>query len=143
MVDLGSLLRIGRPGSRVDNTGSGGLFCGIDNERGVLKADGFSKEFRAVQAHPDNGLLFGGRKIPGFAAARDAIVAAHRQLPWIDLATWDLAIDTAGHPMTIEVNVGTTIFGFQVACGPAFQPVADDMRQRIGTRRYSRLAGFW
>lgn len=142
VVHLGSLLRVGRVGARVDNSGAGGLFCGIDAERGVLHADAFTPGYRTVQAHPDNGLLFAGRKVPFFAAARDAFVAAHRQTPWIDIASWDAAIDTAGRPVMVEVNVGTSILGLQLAAGPVFEPVLDDIRQRIGSRRHSRIAGF-
>jgi hypothetical protein len=143
VVHLGTFLRMGRTGSRIDNTGAGGLYCGVDSERGVLGADGYNKDGSKVyQAHPDNGLLFADRKVPAFAAAREAYVAAHRRLPWIDLASWDVAIDTAGQPVTIEVNVGTTVSVPQIACGAIFAPVADDLRQRIGTRRYSRIAGF-
>lgn len=143
VVHLGTFLRMGRNGSRVDNTGAGGLYCGIDSERGALNADGYNKDGSKVyQAHPDSGLLFADRKVPGFAAARDAYLEAHRRLPWIDLASWDVAIDTAGHPVTIEVNVGTTISVPQISLGPMFAPVMDDLRQRIGRRRYSRLAGF-
>ena len=143
VVHLGTFLRMGRAGSRVDNTGAGGLYCGVDSERGVLNADGYNKDGSKVyQAHPDNGLLFADRKVPAFAAARDAYVAAHRRLPWLDLASWDVSIDTTGQPVTIEINVGTTISVPQIACGPIFAPVADDLRQRIGSRRYSRIAGF-
>lgn len=143
VVHLGSFLRMGRPGSRVDNTGAGGVVCGIDEERGVLLADGYNKgAAKTFQAHPDNGLLFAGRKIPAFTAARDQFIAAHVQLPWIDIASWDVSIDTAGRPVTIEVNVGTTISIPQYACGPIFEQVADDLRARIGKRRYSRIAGF-
>jgi len=143
VVHLGSLLRMGRTGSRVDNASAGGVFCGVDGERGVLKADAFEKNaVKTYQAHPDNGLFFAGRKVPGFAVVRDAFVAAHRRTPWIDIASWDAAIDAAGQPVTIEVNVGNTISIPQLACGPVFEPVADDLRRRIGSRRYSGLAGF-
>lgn len=143
IVHLGTFLRMGRQGSRVDNTGAGGLYCGVDAERGVLHADGYNKDgSRVYQAHPDSGLPFAGRSVPGFAAARDAYLEAHRRLPWIDLASWDVAIDAAGRPVTIEVNVGTTISVPQISLGPIFAPVMDDLRQRIGRRRYSRLAGF-
>ncbi len=143
VLHLGSFLRMGRAGSRVDNAGAGGLYCGVDSERGTLMADGYNKGGSKVfQAHPDNGLLFAGRRVPGFAALRDAYVAAHSRLPWLDLASWDVAIDTTGQPVTVEINVGATISVPQIACGPIFAPVADDLRQRIGSRRYSRLAGF-
>jgi len=142
VVHLGSLLNVGRAGARVDKSSAGGLFCGIDAERGVLQPDAFTADYRAVQAHPDNGLLFAGRKVPSFATARDAFVAAHRQLPWIDIASWDAAIDSAGLPVTIGVDAAAGIFGLQLGAGPVFEPVLDDIRQRIGKRRYSGLAGF-
>lgn len=143
VVHLGTFLRMGRTGSRVDNTGAGGLYVGVDSERAVLHADGYNKDASKVyQAHPDSGLLFADRKVPGFAAIREAYIAAHRQTPWIDLASWDVAIDTTGKPVTIEVNVGTTLSVPQFACGPIFAPVIDDLRARIGSRRYSRLLGF-
>lgn len=142
VVHLGSLLRVGRAGVSVDNSAAGGLFCGIDAERGALFADALTSDFRVVQAHPDNGLLFGGRKVPSFATARDAFMAAHRQIPWIDIAWWDAAIDSAGLPITIDINVQASIFDLQLAVGPAFEPVLDDIRARIGSRRHSRLLGF-
>jgi len=144
VLHLGSFLRMGRSGSRVDNASAGGIYCGIDAERGVLGADAYNKDGSKVfQAHPDNGLLFAERKIPAFAAIREAYIAAHRQTPWIDLASWDVAIDTTGQPVTIEINVGTTISVLQIPCGPIFAPVMDDIRKRIGSRRYARLLGFY
>lgn len=140
VVHLGSFQRVGRAGKRID---AGGLFCGIDPALGVLSVNAYSLgPLRTFQAHPDNGLLFGGRRVPGFAAARDAMIAAHAQFPWIGLASWDVAIDSAGRPVALEVNVGTSSYVQQIACGPIFAPVADDLRKRIGTRRYSRIAGF-
>jgi hypothetical protein len=144
ILQLGAYLRMGRNGSRVDTTDAGGLHVGIDSERSVLAADACNKDGSKVyQAHPDNGLLFAGRKVPGFAAARDACLAAHRHLPWLDLASWDVAIDTAGHPVMIKVDAATSIGVAQISLGPLFSPVVDDLRQRIGRHRYSRLAGFY
>lgn len=144
VVHLGSLLRMGRSGSRVDSSSAGGIYCGIEAERGVLGADAYNKDGSKVfQAHPDNGLLFADRKVPAFAAIREAYIAAHRQTPWIDLAAWDVAIDTTGQPVTIDVSVDTTISDLQLACGPLFAPVMDDIRKRIGSRRSSRLLGFY
>ncbi len=140
VLHLGSFLRVGRAQRRVN---AGGIFCGVDIDRGALRADAYKNDpLTRLEAHPDNGLLFAARKIPGFAAACDAMVAAHAQTPWIDLASWDVAIDTAGRPVTIEVNVGTSARIQQIACGPIFEPVADDLRARIGNRRYSRVLGF-
>ncbi len=144
VLHLGAFLRTGRNGSRIDTTAAGGLHVGIDAERGVLAADAYNGDGSKVyQAHPDNGLLFAGRKVPGFAAARDACVAAHRHLPWLDLASWDVAIDTAGNSLMIDVDAAATIGVAQLSLGPLFAPVMDDLRQRIGRRRYSRLAGFY
>jgi hypothetical protein len=144
LMHLGAFLRMGRNGSRSDNTEAGGLFCAIDGDRGVLAADAYARHgARVYQAHPDNGLLFAGRKVPGFAAARDACLAAHRHLPWIDLASWDVALDTAGHPVVVDVCVKPDAGPAQIALGPIFAPVLDDLRSRVGRRRYSRLAGFY
>jgi len=143
VLHLGTCLRIGRGGPRIDAAGTGHVYCGIDSERGLLLADGCSNDgTRVYQAHPDSGLLFAERKVPGATAARDAYVAAHRQLPWIDLAAWDIAIDTTGHSVTLDLDFAPAIGVPQLALGPIFAPVADDLRQRIGVRRHSRLLGF-
>ncbi len=141
ILPLAAMLRIGRAGQAVDNTGAGGLFCGIADD-GTLQPVGYDIKHRRYQAHPDSGIRLAGHRIPGFAAVRAALLEAHRRTPWIDFGTWDAAIDTSGQPVMVEVNVGTTIRGPQVAHGPIFEPVLDDIRRRIGKRRYSRLAGF-
>ena len=141
IVFLSSAVRIGRAASRVDNSYAGGLICGVDAS-GALAPVAYENVTRRHERHPDSGLVFSGLRFPALAAAREALLDAHARTPWIDFATWDLSIDETGQPILIEVNVGTTLSGPQTTSGPVFGQVADDMRERIGTRRRSALLGF-
>src|SRR5690554_1135282 len=52
---LSSYLRLGRSGSKVDNTNAGGLICGITNT-GLLKEKAYSRsEKKFYSYHPDTG----------------------------------------------------------------------------------------
>ncbi len=116
---ISSVLRIGRRASRVDN---GGIACGIAAD-GTLKRHAYRiKTFERFEAHPDHGLPFLGKRVPGYARVLDFCRDAHaRRIPDVDLVSWDIAIDPSEQPVLIEFNLGDQEINFhQLANGPLF-----------------------
>jgi hypothetical protein len=102
---ISALLRIGRAGSPVDNTMSGGLFIGIDMETGKLRAnafEGLERGGRVYSRHPDSGYEFNEFTIPYFSEVKEIARQAASSLAY-KLVGWDIGISTTG-PVLIEGN---------------------------------------
>lgn len=138
---VGAAFRCGRAGSVIDNQYGGGLVVGIDAQ-GRLEKHGLDRHFQKYPRHPDSGFAFEGHPIPAFDSIQNELHAAHARTPWLDLAAWDTTIDQEGSVRLIEINRGTSLNVLQLPGGPVFEHLADDIRQRIGHRRYSSPLGF-
>ncbi len=105
VICLSVYLRVGRTGSLVDNSTSGGVIFPINKESGTMKP-GFTKHDRGnfYDSHPDSGVRMSGEKLPcfdeGMALAKKAILA----FPGIHFAGVDLAFSTDG-PVILEINI--------------------------------------
>jgi hypothetical protein len=102
---LGALLRIGRQGSQVDNTSSGGIVCPIDIQTGTIR-EAFDpmQPARSLQKHPDSQAPLVGIQIPFWHEAIELGEQAIAAFPLIRLAGLDIAITQLG-PSVIELNV--------------------------------------
>ena len=102
---FGAGLRIGRKGSSVDNWAKGGIFVGIDMDKGTLMGRGFIKpEFgTSAKEHPDTHIKFKGFEIPYYKEAEDLAVKLHSYLYRCHSVGWDIAITPDG-PCFIEGN---------------------------------------
>ena len=102
---LAIYLRVGRTGSLVDNSTSGGVIFPIDKATGIMKP-GFTKHDRGnfYDSHPDSGIRMRGEKLPcfdeGMALAKKVILA----FPGINFAGIDLAFSKNG-PVILEINI--------------------------------------
>ncbi len=141
LVFVSGTLRIGRNLMRIDNRVAGGVACAIRDD-GRLDRFAYDAACARYEKHPDTGIVFDGYPMPEFDALRAAVLTAHDHAPWLDMASWDVTVDSNSQVTIIEVNVGTTMSLPQTVNGPVFAPVADDMMQRIGSHRYSALMGF-
>jgi hypothetical protein len=102
---LSAFLRVGRSNKCVDNTGSGGVWIGINLSDGTLKEFGFTDITAGgllQNIHPDTGITFKGFQIPLFEEAKQLVVDAASWLPK-SLVGWDIAISEHG-PVLIECN---------------------------------------
>ena len=128
---LSAVIRMGANGSRLDNSGKGGLFCGI-NDDGRLKKYGYSKDGKAFAKHPQGG-VFAECSIPGFLQCKELCIAlSNRFFRIAKLISWDLAIDNNVNPVLIEVNLcygGADIH--QIANGPLYGEMTDDILNRV------------
>jgi hypothetical protein len=102
---FGAGLRIGRLGNTIDNWAKGGIFVGIDMEKGTLLDRGFMKpQFgTSVKEHPDSHVVFNGFEIPFYKEAEAMAVKLHSFLYRSHSVGWDIAITEHG-PVFIEGN---------------------------------------
>ncbi|MCB1668986.1 MAG: hypothetical protein KDI24_11565 [Pseudomonadales bacterium] len=116
VVVLGVLLRIGRAGAMVDNSGQGGLIANVDLESGMLERCRTTDVFPVYyNEHPDSGAPIKGRKLPHWSACLALAKRALLNFPMAGFAGLDMAIGKDG-PQIIELNlwpdrVSARVFG--------------------------------
>lgn len=105
IVPFGAGLRMGRQSSSVDNWAKGGVFVGIDMEKGKLMEIGFLKPQygTSVKEHPDTHVVFKDFEIPYYKEAEKQAIELHKRLYRCHSVGWDIAITEEG-PMFIEGN---------------------------------------
>lgn len=105
ILAFGAGLRMGREGSIVDNWSKGGVFVGIDMEKGALKDKGFLKpQYGTVSfCHPDTQVVFKDFIIPYYKEAERLVIEAHKMFYRCYSVGWDIAITEKG-PVIIEAN---------------------------------------
>ncbi len=127
---LSSVVRMGVGGSKVDNISAGGISVGVLPD-GRLKAEGFNKYGKRFPVHPD-GAVFADCQVPCYGKICDQIRAAHRTLPHFRLISWDFAVDEAGEPVLIELNLKQGELDFhQINNGPLFGDLTEDVLQEV------------
>jgi len=101
----GAFLRVGRKGSLVDNTSSGGIFCPVDLATGTLTHAANAKNpLDTMDVHPDTGGRIGGVQLPYWRECQDVAMRALQAFPHVNVAGVDVAIGVDG-PRMIELNV--------------------------------------
>lgn len=131
---LSSIVRVGAKGSVVDNVGAGGYAVGV-------KCDGSVNEF-GFDAH---GKIiketYTGEKLSTLKLSRYEDVIAyveklHKQLPYVPLIGWDIALRHDGTPVMIELNASTPGIWFEQLCtGPLFGDRFDEVMEYV---KYNR-----
>lgn len=101
----GAFLRVGRQGSMVDNTSSGGIYCPVDLKTGVLVCAANAKNpLQTMDQHPDTGGRIRGVQLPFWSECLEVATRAMQAFPYVNLAGVDVAIGVDG-PRMIELNV--------------------------------------
>jgi hypothetical protein len=101
----GAFLRVGRKGSLVDNTSSGGIYCPVDLQTGVILYGANAKfPLDQMSIHPDTGGQISGIQIPFWQACQEIAGRALQAFPHVSVAGVDVAIAVDG-PKMIELNV--------------------------------------
>ncbi len=130
-VVLSGVVRMGANGCKLDNSGKGGLFCGIHDD-GSLKKYGYSKDGKTFVKHPEGG-VFADCRIPNYSQCKEQCLTLSNRFYRISkLISWDFAVDQNGNPMLIEVNLcygGADIH--QIANGPLYGEKTDEVLDRI------------
>lgn len=98
-------VRIGRPGSFVDNAGAGGFFADVDTRTGVLTTDGVDEYGHKWETHPDQGYKFKGLQIPDWDKAVETVKAISADIyDRVKYVGWDMAYDENGNWIMVEGN---------------------------------------
>lgn len=113
------ILRIGKPGSYVDNMASGGLVIGVALD-GKLSEYAIGLTLEKVTEY--NGVIFRNTRLEFVPKVLEMIVSSHKDIfPLCKFIGWDVCIDDAGKPVIIEVNTSQPgISGEQLCGGPIF-----------------------
>lgn len=100
-----ALLRVGRAGSQVDNTSSGGFGCPVQIDSGrLLAAPNLADPHHPITHHPDNGFSLVGCQLPFWHESLALGCKALSVFPKMRFAGVDVAITPTG-PCMIELNV--------------------------------------
>ncbi|MFM1878143.1 MAG: hypothetical protein RLZZ241_1009 [Bacteroidota bacterium] len=129
---LAGFMRFGVGNNHVDNTHKGGLFVGIDMERGVLQSIGHQNmEYGGAEKteHPETGTVFDGFPIPLFDETIAMVKHAVKMLPDRYIG-WDVAVTPNG-PLIIEANEYPNISSSEMVYGgyhknPLFKEILKD-----------------
>ena len=116
---LHPFMRTGCGDSIVDNAGSGGLFCAIDIETGIIFAS-IDEVGKRYVVHPDTGVAIVGFRVPHW----DEAIALAKELadviPDCRYVGWDLALTDKGWVM-VEGNSFGQFVGFQIPMAKGFR----------------------
>jgi hypothetical protein len=134
---MSALLRIGVAGNRVDNIAAGGIFVGIDADRGTLKEHAYNKLARGAitfSKHPDTGVVFKDFPLPHFARVKQLAVEAANLLPpaligWDVAITPDGAVLLEGNARYYDMQLSSIAYG-GYRRHPIFQAVLEAARQK-------------
>jgi len=114
-------LRTGVGPAFIDNWSAGGVAAGIDVEKGRLMKYAFDKTGKRYLAHPTSGLAFEGYPVPEWDRLRDTAISIQKAFPFYKMLGPDLALDTTGEPVLLEINYAPDLtFGEQTG-GPLFK----------------------
>lgn len=115
-----TILKVGKKGSNVDNWHSSYLI-GVDSE-GLVCDKGYDNRLNPV-TETDNGIVFGGMKLPCFADMISEIRKWHiKYFPNIGIIGWDVIVDADNHIKVIEINTDAPgVVGEQFCSGLFFK----------------------
>lgn len=119
--------KAGRSGSFVDNGGSGGLFCGIDIETGVVTTDGVDEVGFRYSKHPDSQVEIIGFQLPEWHQARTLCIEMAEGIPEARWIGWDIA-HTAQGWVVIEGNSLSEVIGPQSTSKSGVRKLLDELK---------------
>lgn len=121
-----SIVRVGKPDSKLDNFSSGGMAIGV-TPSGKLKKYAYFSSGERIEKNLSTGIPFEGFQLPSFDETIALVKKAHMYVPNFRLVSWDIAIREDGTPILIEANLSDGGLGsHQLNNGPLF---GDDTRE--------------
>lgn len=127
---LSSFIRVGRPGSRLDNIVQGGVSIAI-KENGDFFQDAYDDGGNKVKNIPSS-YAFEGKKMPGFDKMIEQVKSLHPRFANFGFIGWDIAVDENADPIFIEFNLIDTCISYaQLARGPLFQNLTEDVLDEV------------
>ena len=121
--------RVGRGKSCVDNGGSGGIFCALDDEGTIISTCDEKGIFYEV--HPDTKHPLIGFKIPQFDEAKEFCKELAMVVPSNRYCGWDIALTDDGWVMQ-EGNWQGGIVAFQCPLQRGYRKEMDAIMEELG-----------
>lgn len=97
-------IRMGKPGSVVDNFNNGGISTIYDFKTGEIISDGFDKDRNVFERVPGSGTVLKGFRIPKWDEVLGMIQEAANLVPQVGYVGWDVCISEDHGPLLIEGN---------------------------------------
>ena len=123
---LSVIVRMGREGSITDNSTTGGISCGVKSD-GSLNAIGYQLSGEKFHS-TSTGLKFDQIHLPFLPKIEIAVKKLHYEVPYFKVISWDLAVDSKGEVVLIEINIkGQDITFHQLNNGPVLAPLLEEL----------------
>ena len=131
-----SYIRIGVNNNVMDNSGTGGIVVGI-NDEGQFYNYAIDRDLNVFHEHPSTGFSFKEMKeVPGFDESISYVKKLHERILHHDLVSWDIAIDEEAKPVFMEMNFRGPTFIYQLASQkPIFGDLTDEILEHIKEKR--------
>lgn len=120
--------RVGRGDSCVDNGGSGGIFCALNDEGEVIATS--DEKGRSYEVHPDTGHKLIGFKVPRFEEAKAFAKELAMVVPSNRYCGWDIALTDNGWVMQ-EGNWQGGIVAFQCPLQRGYRTEMDAIMKEL------------
>lgn len=131
---LSSILRVGAPGSIVDNVGAGGYQFNVCPDGSISPISYTSRSGKPLHTDHSDDPFYTGQTIPNFTAICDTAKRMALNVPHLNLIAWDFAIDTAGDPVLLEFNTHSPGQN-QETSGPSFGELTEDVLAEVFLNR--------
>ncbi|GGZ70357.1 sugar-transfer associated ATP-grasp domain-containing protein [Algibacter mikhailovii] len=123
---LSIVVRMGKEGSITDNSATGGIACGV-NEDGTLNAIGFENNTGGAHTSTDAGIPFNQITLPFINEINTLVNKMHKKVPYFRLISWDLAVDESGQLVFVEYNIhGQGVNIHQLNNGPVLKDILEE-----------------
>lgn len=106
------MIRTGKDGAFVDNSGAGGVQAEVDFETGKVVSDGFDELGGKYVTHPTSGTVFKGVELPDWDQLKRLIFSSATKIPQIKFIGWDLAHTKDGW-VIVEGNENCYVIALQ------------------------------
>lgn len=127
IIVYSGFIRFGKPGSRIDNVGSGGSYAGVTPD-GRLNGKAFNPDHTPRDILGDFGSDFEGLEVPGYDDAIRLVKEAHSRVASFRYINWDIAIDEDGRAVLVEANFSLGTVSYLQYFG---EPVFGDMTEEV------------
>lgn len=127
---LSTILRVGAPGSIVDNIGAGGFQFDVRADGSVSPIAYSSRKGRPVHTDRSAEETFRNAFIPNYAAICETAKTMAKKVPHLRLIAWDFAIDTEGDPVLLEFNTQSPGQN-QETSGPSFGSMTEEVLTEV------------
>ena len=134
---LASLIRLGKSGESVDNWCSGGALLGVDIRTGKCLSWAMANDRSKIQKISSSlDLSKTELVVPNFERVKETVRRLHARIPYIQLISWDIALDEGNEPVLIECNFGGMIQIHEATTGPLFGDLTKEVLDEYLLREF-------